>query len=359
MQELSKKQKEIVEATESKIVVISAASSGKTQTLTSRIKFLLENGVNPHELVAITFTNLAAQEIKERVGDIAKDCFIGTVHAYCNYLLMYGRVETRDLLDNEKFDELFKRISDNPQCIKFVDHLLLDEAQDSSEEQFEFLLDMVRPAHYMLVGDARQSIYRFNGSAPERFLELSKDPTVKVYHLNENYRNATNILNFAKMIIRQNGYDYIDDSIPMRETAGYVTTVEYSPEAIARTIKARGNYGSWFIICRLNAQMEAPASYLKKYGVPFSIIRRADFSSNKELREKMKEVTVKIMTIHGSKGLEAENVVVVGAQTRHYGRQSEQIENTCVNYVAATRARDLLVWTNVTKHKTKPPESWE
>lgn len=360
MENLSEKQKAIVEATEDKIIVISAASSGKTQTLTARIKYLLENGVNPKELVAITFTNLAAEEIRERVGAIAKDCFIGTVHSYCNYLLVSGGINTKDILDEEKFDELFERILQNPQCVKFVDYLLLDEAQDSSDTQFQFLLDFVDPAHYMLVGDARQTIYRFNGASPDIFIRLMKDPNVTVYKLDENYRNGTNILDFAKLIIRQNGADYIDDSIPMRSYPGQVITVEYSPEAIARTIKSRGNFGKWFILCRTNAQMTAPATWFKKLGVPYSIVRRADFTSNHELHEKMQEDTVKIMTIHGSKGLENDNVVVIGAGFGYRGKTMDQIENVCVNYVAATRARDLLVWTHITKYKApKEIDNWE
>ena len=54
--------------------------------------------------------------------------FIGTVHSYCNYLLRSGAVDTSRLLDDEKFDDLFPLIEENPYCFKEVEHLLVDEA---------------------------------------------------------------------------------------------------------------------------------------------------------------------------------------------------------------------------------------
>ncbi|MGN1299901.1 MAG: UvrD-helicase domain-containing protein [Clostridia bacterium] len=330
-----------------------------TAVLTERIRYLINNGVNPKELVAITFTNLAAEEIRERVGDIAKDCFIGTVHSYCNYLLISAGVETRELLDEEQFDELFEKIKEHPECIKYVDHLLLDEAQDSNYAQFEFLIDSIQPKHFMLVGDHRQSIYRFNGAAPTALIDLTKQPDVKVYSLNENYRNGIKILDYAKMIIRQNGYDYLDNSIPMRKIDGRVVTVEYSPTAIARTIKKMGGYKNWFILSRWNKDIEQIANACEATNVPYSIIRKKDFSSNEELRKKMEEDTVKIMTIHASKGLEADNVVVIGATFNKKGTNEEKEENLCVNYVAATRAKNLLVWTYKHQYRKDAVRSWE
>lgn len=355
--ELSQKQKEIVFTNENKTVVISAASAGKTATLTARIKYLLDSGVNPKELVAITFTNLAAEEIRDRVGEKAKDCFIGTVHSYCNYLLVSNGIDTRDLLEREDFDGLFHLIKDHPESVKFVDHLFLDEAQDSNAAQFDFFLDTIKPKHFMFIGDFRQSIYQFNGSTPERLIKLTHESDVTVYDLNENYRNAPEILDYAKMVIRQNGLEYLDKSIAMRDTRGSVKTVEYSPNAIAKTIKKMGNFGSWFLLCRWNNDIPDIAAACERNGVPYSIIRKSAFSSNAELQEKMKDNTVKIMTIHQSKGLEADNVVVIGA-TLGGGRGNPQ-ENTCVNYVAATRARNLLVWTYQHRYQKKTVRSWE
>lgn len=338
MTNLSEAQKKIVEAKEDKIVVIAAAAAGKTTVLVERIKYLLNNGEEPGKIVLITFTNAAAEELSSRL-DNPKGMFIGTIHSYANYLLLSHGKETSDLIETEKFDELFERIKKHPKCLKEVNHLLLDESQDSNESHFEFLLDMIKPHHYMLVGDHKQSIFRFNGAYPDYLINLSNNSDVTTYDLTENYRNGYKILDFARNLIAPAGYEYKDNSIPMRGVSGRVIDVEYSPVAIARTIKQYGNYGEWFVLTRTNAQLDEIAFYLQKEGVPIDTFKRSELD-NKELGKKMKENTVKVLTIHTAKGLEMNNVLVIGAKFFN-------VEERCISYVAATRAKNLLVWTRM------------
>ena len=75
------------------------------------------------------------------------------------------------------------------------------------------------------------------------------------------------------------------------------------------------------------------------------------FTTDSILKDKMNEDTVKVLTIHTAKGLEADNVVVIGARFR-------DIEERCVSYVAATRARNLLVWTESNKNKRPKAAYW-
>ena len=124
---LSKKQNLIVTTKESNVVVVAAAAAGKTRVMTERIRYLLNSGVDPKTIVAITFTNNAANELYDRLGQ-PKDLFIGTVHSYANYLLLSSGIATGSLLDSENFDGLFRLVEKNPGCIKPVNHLLLDEA---------------------------------------------------------------------------------------------------------------------------------------------------------------------------------------------------------------------------------------
>ena len=352
--ELSYQQKQIVETTANKVVVVAAAASGKTAVLVERVKFLLDQGIDPKKIVLITFTNAAAEELAERLGH-PKGLFIGTIHSYANYLLLSTGTDTADLIENEQFDRLFNRIKHNPECIRDVEHLLLDESQDSNEAHFEFLLDMVKPQNYMIVGDWRQSIYRWNGAFPDYLLNLSKQWDVTTYDLDENYRNANSILTFAKNIIATAGYDYRDTSKPMRGITGKVVSdIEYSPHAIAKTFsQMKDNFGEWFVIARTNEQVDEIARAMKACGIPYDTFKRAELD-NKELNKKMKENTVKVLTIHASKGLEANNVIVVGA--RFYN-----IEEKCVSYVAATRARNALYWTKAPNKKksTYGMSNWE
>ena len=68
------------------IMVIAGAGSGKTKVLTHRIAYLIENGVNPFNILSLTFTNKAAQEMKSRISlmigeDKARNIWMGTFHS--------------------------------------------------------------------------------------------------------------------------------------------------------------------------------------------------------------------------------------------------------------------------------------
>ena len=156
---LSKKQKEIVETENEKVIAICAAASGKTTILVARTRYLLENGVDPKDIVLLTFTNSAAEELYTRLNR-PKNLFVGTIHSYANSLLIEKGYQTHEIIEEERFNELFESVKCHPDCLKPVKYLLLDESQDSNFIQFEFILDVVNPQNYMLVGDYRQCIYR-------------------------------------------------------------------------------------------------------------------------------------------------------------------------------------------------------
>ena len=92
--ELSLLQKEIVETKKDKVIVLSAAASGKTRVLTERVNYLLEHGADPDKIVVFTFTNAAAEEMRKRIGEKGNKCFINTVHSYAYYLLVKNGIDT-------------------------------------------------------------------------------------------------------------------------------------------------------------------------------------------------------------------------------------------------------------------------
>ena len=116
---LNEQQQEAVFCTEGPLLLLAGAGSGKTRVLTHRIAYLMDQGVNPYHIMAITFTNKAAKEMRERVDDLvgfgAEHIWVSTFHSTCvrilrrhNDKLGYGNSFTIYDADDQK--SLIKQI---------------------------------------------------------------------------------------------------------------------------------------------------------------------------------------------------------------------------------------------------------
>ena len=160
---LNDKQKEAVLNTDGPCLVIAGAGSGKTKVLTHKIAYLMaEKNIKPWNILAITFTNKAANEMKQRVenlvGEAAKDMWIGTFHSICVRIL-------RKTIDRIGFDSSFLIFDTSDQktlikeCMKtlkiddkmFTDKSVLAEISNGKNE-------MLEPKAYMVkyAGDFRR-----------------------------------------------------------------------------------------------------------------------------------------------------------------------------------------------------------
>ena len=90
LNELNPQQREAVMHVDGPLMIIAGAGSGKTEVLTTRIAHLMANGVDAFRILALTFTNKAAKEMKERVGKILGSNEVG------NFCLLYTSPSPRD-----------------------------------------------------------------------------------------------------------------------------------------------------------------------------------------------------------------------------------------------------------------------
>lgn len=346
---LSSKQNQIVNTTENKVIVLAVAAAGKTAILVERVKTMLARGCAPEKMVVITFTTAAASEMSRRIGHV-DGLFIGTIHAYAFYLLCAGgyHEQANKYVDEEKFDMLFTLIQRHPECIKPVEYLVVDEAQDVSENEWEFF-DMLAPDGFFMVGDERQCIYTWRDVNIDDFKNRQNVSGTVVYELNENYRNSRDILNYAKWIISKTSDSPPDESMCMRGTRGIVDRIELNYEELVNIISESGTY-DWFVLTRTNDQIAQVQYILDKYKIPNLTFKRGGKNFD-ELNELLHEPKVKVLTIHTAKGLECDNVIVIGANMW----KDEEIR---LSYVAATRARDHLIWMTQPKKKKGYFKAW-
>ena len=186
---LNDKQKEAVLATEGPCLVIAGAGSGKTKVLTHKIAYLIsEKNVKPYNILAITFTNKAASEMKQRVegivGDVAQEMWMGTFHSICVRIL-------RRFIDRIGFDTSFLIFDTSDQrtvvkeCLKtlniddkmFTDRSVLAEISNAKNE-------MLEPEQYTL---------RVNG-------DFRREKIATVYELYQKRLRENNAIDFDDII---------------------------------------------------------------------------------------------------------------------------------------------------------------
>ena len=235
---LNDKQYEAVINTDGPCLVIAGAGSGKTKVLTHKIAYLMEEkDVKPWNILAITFTNKAANEMKERVealvGDDAKDMWIGTFHSICVKIL-------RRFIDRIGFDHSFVIFDTSDQrtlikeCLKdlqiddkmFTDRIVQFEISNAKN-------DMKEPEEYeaMVKGDYR------------------REKIASVYNLYQKRLKENNaidfddIINYTIKIFRENDdvLDYYTNKFNYILVDEYQDTNKSQFTLIRMLAKAHGN----------------------------------------------------------------------------------------------------------------------
>lgn len=436
---LDPQQKEAVYTTDSKVIVVAGAGSGKTRVLTERIKYLVETlGVPAHKIVSITFTNMASEEMKTRLRGVKGigDAFIGTIHSFANRLMKEsGEKYTllNDELDNQIHKELIekycnhltidryleykdiKALADTGKCsekqaedfltpsekcdfntlsmtkkqverdiemgthISFgesvetvckkrgiitfdellikakkyftslgtnLEYLFVDEFQDVGSLEYQFI-KALNAENYFFVGDDYQSIYGFKGGNVDIFLNLVKSEDFKTYYITNNYRNSTDILKVADVVINQVDNRVDKNIIPINKEKGEVTvyTKTHLNTLLGSLHKNNESLKDWFLLVRTNKDLFEVTNMCLDLDIPYTTFKREGMTLS-ELNKRMRSNSIKVLTVHTSKGLEIDNVILYGnfpLLTPTYRKNDGERK---VMYVGVTRAKKRLIILN-------------
>ncbi len=237
----------------SHLQIIAAAGSGKTEVVSQRVASLLDDGIPSRGVVAFTFTERAAAELRERIAarveerlgremlDRLNGMYVGTIHGYCFQLLQHHvpRYETFDVLDENQLnafaareanrlgvkaldpkgkDGLFRSIGAFLKGLDVIEnelldpsvvhaelrHLIVDEYQDVNPAQ-ERLIELLAGSDVELcvVGDDDQAIYQWRGSDVTNIVEfVDRYPNVATFSIGTNRRSRPDIITTANEFAR-------------------------------------------------------------------------------------------------------------------------------------------------------------
>lgn len=332
--------------------VVAGAGSGKTFLLVERVLRLLREGVEPSSIIVVMFTKASAESFEERLLaaareaevstqlsldvelhdplshlrkyepsmlDLASEVVVGTMHRVATTMLALRGYAVNGL----SYDELIALGA--KEGSKYYT-IIVDEAQDLSAEQWAWV--DANASSVFAVGDYRQAIYAFRGSDASVFKE--RVATQDAYYLTQNYRSTASIVSLSNAI-----------SGVAKELYATTSLVDYSlaSEAV-----------SWKVSLSSFDQTLAIAERLSgldtfDYENTVVLVR-----SNREKSEIKAHLTllghgaVRVLTIHESKGLEFENVILALGKRKPSDSAEDARE---VLYTAVTRAISSLYITSV------------
>lgn len=363
--------------------IVAGAGSGKTTTLTAAILAAIDAGYGADSIAALTFSRRAAHELRARLNQLGvTPGYCGTIHGLAWKLICAEKNPPRILKDAEKLRgrlarRMFKEYGHIPEKILLrknflpeADSLLLhseyaqylrtnslidfdtmisnaaerllgagrfavvfvDEFQDTSPDQFSFIQSLAA-RKYLVVGDDWQSIYKFRGAdvrLTREFTAILKG--AKRVYLVRNYRSDRNIVKLGNRLIRQSG-EFVKKQLKATKPARQKAVCFYS-QADNATI-------AWHKFTTAIQSKRLPNRFGKILGEKVTILVRTN--AQRHMLEKDKPNNFDILTIHKSKGLEFDNVLVFGiAEHSIPHRDNDYDEEVRILYVALTRARKFL-----------------
>jgi DNA helicase-2/ATP-dependent DNA helicase PcrA len=193
---LNDKQKEAVLSRSKIILVLAGAGTGKTSVLTSRIAFLIKKGVEPSSVFATTFTNKAANEMKDRVSSLVgkevniNDMWIGTFHGLCNNIIkinhrLINLPKYYQIIDQDAQKSLIRRVIEE---FEIRDNISIDK-KNVSQDALNF------------INKAKEKGFRPEASSKLITLMNLNKLILDIYYAYEEIRIKSSALDYGDLIL--------------------------------------------------------------------------------------------------------------------------------------------------------------
>ena len=192
---LNKEQQEAAKTTQGALLILAGAGSGKTKVLTSRIAYMIQHGAVAGKILAVTFTNKAAREMRERlakmVGDnIVKYMWVGTFHSICGRILRQD-IENYSFQSGKKLDKNFT-IYDETDSLAVIKQAVKKINLDDKIYQPKLIKAIISNAKNKM-----QDAYTFATFARD----FKSQNIAKVFEFYENTLNNNNAIDFDDMLL--------------------------------------------------------------------------------------------------------------------------------------------------------------
>lgn len=279
------------------------------------------------------------------------------VHAYQKYI---DYLDKNNLIDFEDVLMLLVAIfEDQPDLLAEVhrayEWFSVDEYQDVNPLQQDLLdLWLGENDNICVVGDICQTIYSFAGAKNEYLQNFTlKFPQASVFKLNRNYRSSKEIVEFANNLLAQMPINRtnIDQLFAIRESNERVQITEHQNDdveaqsvvdEIIKLVQKGAKLKEIAVLSRTNSQLEKIATKLEENNINYLIQTSEKYSLRTRLEEK-----ITLASIHATKGLEWDNLFIIGASDdfipfAQADSEDEIVEELRLLYVAVTRAKNRL-----------------
>lgn len=195
LQNLNKEQLEAAKTTNGALLILAGAGSGKTKVLTSRIAYMIQNGAVAGKILAVTFTNKAAKEMRERLSSIlgenvVKYMWVGTFHSICGRILRQD-IENYSFQSGKKLDKNFT-IYDETDSLAIIKQAIKKINLDDKIYQPKLIKAVISNAKNKM-----QDAYTFATFARD----FKSQNIAKVFEFYENALNNNNAIDFDDMLM--------------------------------------------------------------------------------------------------------------------------------------------------------------